>query len=255
MARLPLVGSLAAEERWGWLLSQLKESKAVSLSEAAEALGVSEMTVRRDFSAMEAEGIARRVRGGAVYTGPVSFSGRERSFATEKAVIAEKLLPRVPRSGVIAMDSSTTMHRLAQAIGAMDDLTVVTNGLSTFQALQDKPGVTAILTGGAKDRRSDSLVGPVATAFLESMRFARFFASAAAIDANGCYEDTLEEAEIKRAFVRSSARVLIGAHAAKLDDHATAAAVQLENISVLATELAPTDPTIVPYAKLVTAVL
>ncbi|MDQ4215822.1 DeoR/GlpR family DNA-binding transcription regulator [Microbacterium capsulatum] len=247
--------SLAAEERWTWLLEQLKESKAISLTDAAEALGVSEMTVRRDLSGMEERGIARRVRGGAVYSGPVSFQGRERSHAEEKAAIAQKLLPFVPTSGVIAMDSSTTINRLALALPPVSDLTVVTNGLSTFQTLQDRPGVTAILTGGAGDKRSDSLIGPVATAFLDSIRFSAFFASAAALDERMLYEDTLEEAEVKRAFARSSVRILIGAHAEKLDDVATATAIPLDRVSVLATELAPDQPELAPYARVVGTIL
>ncbi|GAA3652435.1 DeoR/GlpR family DNA-binding transcription regulator [Microbacterium marinilacus] len=247
--------SLAAEERWNWLLARLKESKAISLTDAAQSLGVSEMTVRRDFTAMEERGIARRVRGGAVYSGPVSFHGRERSHAEEKSLIAAKLLPLVPASGVIAMDSSTTMNRLAQEIVGTDDLTVVTNGLSTFQVLQDRPGVTAILTGGAADRRSDSLVGPVATAFLESMRFTSFFASAAAVDDRACYEDTLEEAELKRAFARSSAHIVIGVHAEKLDGTATAASVPLARVAALATELDAGSPELAPYALAVPTLL
>ena len=249
------VKSLAAEERAAWLLGQLKASKSVTLAEAAAALDVSEMTVRRDLSALEEAGIARRVRGGAVYLGPVSFSGRERSHSEEKAVIAQKLRPMVPTAGVIAMDSSTTMHRLAASLSSAEDLTVVTNGLSTFQVLQDVPGVTAILTGGAADRRSDSLVGPVATAFLENMRFSAFFASTAALDERACYEDTLEEAEIKRAFARSSGKVVVGAHTDKLDGEATAASIGLAQIAVLATELLPSAAELRPYGLIVASVV
>lgn len=243
--------SLAAEERRSWLLSRLRDSKRVSLAEAAEKLGVSEMTVRRDLSQLERSGSARRVRGGAVYSGPVSFEGRERSFTEEKLRIAKKLLPLVPESGVIAMDSSTTMNRLAQLVTGSGDLVIVTNGLLTFATLQERPGITAILTGGAADRRSDSLIGPVATAFLDSMRFSAFFASTAAIDERSCYEDTLEEAEIKRAFARSSSSTVIGAHAEKLNGKATASSVPLRLISALATELDPEDGELDPYRNLV----
>lgn len=243
--------SLAAEERRAWLLERLREVKRLSLLEAATQLGVSEMTVRRDLDGLERGGAVRRVRGGAVYSGPVSFQSRERSQAEEKMAIADKLLRLVPERGVIAMDSSTTMYRLAQVLTGSGDLTVVTNGLLTFQTLQERPGITAILTGGAADRRSDSLIGPVATAFLETMRFATFFASAAAIDERACYEDTLEEAEIKRAFARSSARVVIGAHAEKLGGIATAAAVPLKSVSSLVTELDPASPELAPYRHVI----
>ena len=244
------MSSLAAEERRSWLLAQLRAFKTVSLTEAAAALGVSEMTVRRDLNGIEESGVARRVRGGAVYSGPVNFQGRERSHADEKRLVAEKLLSLVPIRGVIALDSSTTMHRLAQLITSRDNLVVVTNGLLTFQALQDRLGVTAILTGGESDRRSDSLIGPVATAFLEGIKFSAFFASAAAIDERCCYEDTLEEAEIKRAFVRSATRVIIGVHSEKLDGNATAASIPLDRVGVLATELDPTHADVATYRSL-----
>lgn len=242
------MSSLASEERRRWLLQQLQMSQSIALSDAAAALDVSEMTVRRDLATLERHGTARRVRGGAVLTGPVSFQGRERSHAEEKQVIAEKLLPLVPRRGMIAMDSSTTMHRLAQLV-AGEDLTVVTNGLITFQVLQEQPGVTAILTGGAADRRSDSLVGPAATALLDDMRFAAFFSSTAGLDSRACYEDTLEEAQVKRAFARSSARTLVGAHAEKLGHHATAAALRLDHVDTLATELSPEDSRLDEYRE------
>ncbi len=249
--RMSRMNSLAAEERRSWLLEHLRTSKTVTLTEAADALGVSEMTVRRDLNSLERTGTARRVRGGAVYSGPVSFHGRERSHADEKQQVAEKLLPLVPSQGVIALDSSTTMHRLAQMISPSGDLVIVTNGLVTFQVLQDRPGVTAILTGGAADRRSDSLVGPVATACLEGMRFTQFFASAAAVDERACYEDTFEEAQIKRAFARSSAQVVIGAHSEKLGDNATAMAIAMKGVDVLATERDPEDHDLESYRAVV----
>jgi DeoR/GlpR family transcriptional regulator of sugar metabolism len=245
------MGSVASEERRNWLRTQLRSSKIVTLAEAAAALGVSEMTVRRDLDRLEVAGIARRVHGGAVYSGPVSFHGREQSHTEEKRVIAGKLLSLVPESGVIAMDSSTTMNRLAQEITGSGDLLVVTNGMLTFQTLQERPGLTAILTGGASDRRSDSLVGPVATAFLEGMRFRVFFASAAAVNERASFEDTLEEAELKRAFARSSGQVILGVHSEKLGQDSTASAVSLERIGLLVTELDPGEKVLDEFRSVV----
>lgn len=243
--------SLAAEQRRRWLLERLRDTQRISLTEAAAELNVSEMTVRRDLDALEQGGGIRRVRGGALYTGPVSFRGRERLFADEKAAIAEKLLPLVPDRGMIAMDSSTTMHQLAQRITGSGDLYVVTNGMLSFQALQERPGVTAILTGGAADRRSSSLVGPVTTSFLSNVHFTAFFASAASVDPRGCHENTLEEAEVKRHFAKASDRVIVGAHSEKLNNTATAFAVPFDEIDTLATELDPSARELTEYLPLV----
>lgn len=245
------IGSLASEQRRSWLLEQLRADNSMSLTAAAASLGVSEMTVRRDFDHLESLGVARRVRGGAVYGGPVSFKGRERAYAGEKRRIAEKLLPLVPANGLIAIDSSTTMYRLAQNLVGDGDLTVVTNGLLTFQALQERPGITAILTGGVADRRSDSLVGPVAAATLEGLRFSTFFSSTAAVDASWCYEDTMDEASIKRAFARSSGRVIVGVNSQKLRHDATAASFDLALVSKLVTELDPSEDALGGFRDLV----
>ena len=40
----------------------------------ATEFGVSEMTIRRDLDELEALGVARRIRGGAVATGPEPFA-------------------------------------------------------------------------------------------------------------------------------------------------------------------------------------
>lgn len=249
------MGSLASEERRNWLISELKASDSVSLTGAADALGVSEMTVRRDLDSLESLGLARRVRGGAVLAGPVSFEKRDRTHAVEKRLISEKLLSLVPAEGVIAMDSSTTMHRLASLITGSGRLTVVTNGLLTFETLQRRPGVIAVLTGGTADVRSDSLVGPVATATLDSMRFPMFFASAATLDPRGCFEDTFEEAEVKKAFSRAAAEVIVGAHSQKFGRAATASAVRAEEISVLATDLDPGASELDPYRDSIPSIL
>jgi len=64
--------------------------------------------------------------------------------------------------GAIGIDASSTLQRLAGRLGAVRDLTVLTNGPETFRALQEHAGITALLTGGELDTRTGSLVGPLA---------------------------------------------------------------------------------------------
>ena len=48
------------------VLRRLTAHGEVGFTELAEEFGVSEMTIRRDLETLEAEGLARRVRGGAI---------------------------------------------------------------------------------------------------------------------------------------------------------------------------------------------
>jgi DeoR/GlpR family transcriptional regulator of sugar metabolism len=233
---------VGAQGRIAWLLTELHASGSVTLTDAAGRLAVSEMTVRRDLQTLEEMGRARRVRGGAVFTGPVSFRGREQTHGQQKQVIAEKLLPLVPTSGMVAFDSSSTINRLAASLIGANDLIVVTNSIETMNVLRGRPGIQTILTGGTFDERSDSLVGPIATACIAGMRFDAYFGSAAAIDLGlGSFEQTAEEAEIKRAMARSAQRVMIGANVAKLGPGGSSISVRMDDINVLCSEVASDD--------------
>lgn len=243
--------NLASEERLGWIRSRLDGAGSVRIADAAADLGVSEMTIRRDLLELEAMGVARRVRGGAVAVGPVSFEDRHRSRARAKAKIAAKLRPMVPTSGAVGFDASSTVLRLASAIETVRDLVVVTNGPETFAALQDKPGLTPILTGGSLESRTGSLVGPLACRAAEHLLLNRLFVSGAALDAEvGTSETAIEEAEVKRAMARVAGEVVLAVDASKLDSRAIAPAIEWEQVGVLVTDLPPTDHRLDAYREL-----
>src|SRR5688500_15681364 len=113
----PVQGTLASEGRLERLSESLAAEGSVSIESAAEALGVSEMTIRRDLLELEQRGVARRVRGGARAIGPMSFAERRHAAPRAKAKIATKLAALVPTSGLIAFDASTTVMRVVAAIG------------------------------------------------------------------------------------------------------------------------------------------
>ncbi len=240
--------NLATEERLGWLRSQLDAEGSVRIAAAASVLDVSEMTIRRDLLELEAMGVARRVRGGAVAVGPVSFEDRHRSRARAKAKIATKLRALVPSSGAIGLDASSTLLRLAGAIDNARDLIVVTNGNETFAALQDKPGLTAVLTGGSLESRTGSLVGPLACRAAGSLLLNRLFLSGAALDTEvGSSESTVEEAEVKRAMAAVAGEIVMAVDASKLDTRAIAPAVDWDQIALLVTDLSPKDSRLESY--------
>jgi DeoR family fructose operon transcriptional repressor len=220
----------------------------VRIDRLATEFGVSEMTIRRDLDELEALGVARRIRGGAVAMGPEPFAERHRNNARAKARIAGKLLDLIPNRGTIAFDASSTVYRLAAALDGAQDLVVVSNGLDTFQALAGKPGVVATLTGGSAEPRTGSLVGPVAIRSAGAFLFDVFVCSAAALDpAVGSSEPSLEEAQVKRALNAAASRVILAVDHSKLGTRAQARMFALDEISLLVTDLEPDDARLDPY--------
>jgi DeoR family transcriptional regulator, fructose operon transcriptional repressor len=154
-------------ERLHTIEQRMHTDGSVRIHELATALHVSEMTIRRDLDELERPGVARRIRGGAGAIGPERFAERHRHNAKAKAIIAAKLQELLPDRGTVAFDASTTVHRLAAELDGARDLFVLTNGIDTFQALGDAPGISTTLTGGRLEPRTGSLVarsrhGPLA---------------------------------------------------------------------------------------------
>jgi DeoR family fructose operon transcriptional repressor len=236
------------EERLGEMRDVISERGAVRIDQLAVDFGVSEMTIRRDLDELEALGIARRVRGGAIALGPEPWEQRHQHHARAKAKIAEKLLPLVPASGTVAFDASTTIYRLAAAIETARDLVVVTNGWDTFHSVNGTPGVTAYLTGGIEEPRTGSLVGPMAVRAAQSFLYDTFFSSAAAVDLDlGSSEAALAESEVKRAFSLMSHRIVLAVDNSKLGTRAQARVFDFEQVDLLVTDLSPTDTRLDPY--------
>jgi len=242
--------NVQALERLEIMRKRLDAYGRILVTELANELDVSEMTVRRDLEVLVDEGVAQRVRGGAVSVGPQQFATRFRQNARAKARIAEKLLGLVGTGGAIGIDASSTLQRLAVRLNEVRDVTVVTNGPDTFRALHAHPGVTALLTGGELDARTGSLVGPLAARTAHDVLLRRLFVSAAAVDPElGSSEATLEEADVKLALAGSAGEVVLAVNASKLGHRAPARAFPLDRVDILVTELDPTDPRLDPYRR------
>lgn len=240
--------ALSPEERLALVEARVSDTGTVRIDQLAVEFGVSEMTIRRDLDELETLGVARRVRGGAIAVGPEPFEHRHRHNAKAKAKITEKLLPLIPTVGTVALDASTTVFRVASALDQARDLVVVTNGLDTFRALGDKPGITATLTGGVPEPRTGSLVGPFAVRMAESLLYDVFVSSTAAIAPGvGSSETTIEEAEVKRAFTKTSGRVIVAVDHSKLGTRCPARMFDLADVDLLVTDLDPDDERLDPY--------
>lgn len=242
--------SRRAIDRVQRIKTAVERAGTVRIVDLATELDVSEMTIRRDLDLMAAEGTLRRVRGGALAIGPEPFAQRSGKHVRAKDRIAAKLAELVGDGGAVGIDASTTLQRLVGRIGAVRDLTVVTNGPDTFLALQNNPGVTALLTGGELNAATGSLVGPFATRAAREILLRRLFISAAALHhEHGSSEATLDESEVKLALADVSADVVLAVDSSKLGQRAPARSLGAERVALLVTELDPTDERLDPYRE------
>src|SRR4030043_512023 len=85
---------MLAQERRQQLLEMVRVRGFASLPELAEALSVSESTIRRDVDLLEEQGAASRIHGGVLYTGTSpklpDFDARQSNRWEQKRAIAQK---------------------------------------------------------------------------------------------------------------------------------------------------------------------
>lgn len=205
--------AMTAERRREQILTHLSGHERSSVSDLSQALGVSEVTVRKDLDLLEDQGLLTRVRGGAVVSGRGRleryFATREQERREEKRRIAQVAAHLIKSGQQIFLDASTTALQVARFIKDREELIVVTNGLYTALELNFCTGITTIVVGGTMRHRSSSLVGSFNFSSLQRLRVDIGFFSARGVSArDGLMESDIEEAQLKQQMVKASGMVV-----------------------------------------------
>jgi DeoR/GlpR family transcriptional regulator of sugar metabolism len=227
------------------VLHQLTTHGEVAFAELAEQFGVSEMTIRRDLELLEADGIARRVRGGAIsvvsrsYEPPLALRATTASAA--KAAIGAAAADLVNDGDTVVIDVGTTTLELAKALHGRRGITVVTASLPIAVELGNDPDIRVLVTGGLVRNGELSLTGGIAEDVFSTLNCDLAFIGVAGICANpGLTEYNHDDARVKRAAIAAARRSVVLADGSKLGRVAFATVAPLSAIDTVVTD-APAD--------------
>jgi DeoR/GlpR family transcriptional regulator of sugar metabolism len=182
MDERPTAHGTSQQQRMASVLRMLETRDSVQVTELADVLSVSEVTVRSDLTALAKQGLVSRVRGGvrALQRGAaeVGFDLRLRLDVQRKRAIARAAAAMVGEGEAVALDASTTAYYVALELRNKRELVVVTNGLLVATALADAPGISVLVTGGMLRLSAMSLVGDLGTDVLRTTRINKGFLGA-----------------------------------------------------------------------------
>ncbi|MEU6314523.1 DeoR/GlpR family DNA-binding transcription regulator [Streptomyces sp. NPDC047014] len=210
-----------AAERRQLILEMVRANGAVSLRELARVVQTSEVTVRRDVRALEAEGLLDRRHGGAVlpggFTRESGFPQKSHLATAEKTAIADVAAGLVEEGEAVVVGAGTTTQELARRLARVPGLTVVTNSLLVAQALAHANRVEVVMTGGTLRGSNYALVGSGAEQSLQGLRVSRAFLSGSGLTAErGLSTSNMLSASVDRALVQAAAEVVVLADHTKL---------------------------------------
>lgn len=222
----------------------------ITTGRISEALGISRETARRDINTLEAQGILRRVHGGAVAVRPASeppLAVRSAVRAREKRAIVRAAARLLQPGQTLFLDAGSTTTMLAEELSAMAGLTILTNSLDAARKLaaaaERAPCPHQItLIGGELAPGGHAIIGATAIASIYRYRADFAMLSPVGIDAReGASSYDHQEAEVARAMAQRAARLVILADHGKLGVTSRAVYAPPNGIALLITDKAAAD--------------
>ncbi|GHU04215.1 putative transcriptional regulator [Spirochaetia bacterium] len=155
-----MIAELNGRERI--ILDRLSADGSVSVGVLARDLGLSTVTIRGDFKALEEKGWINRKRGGAAAAMHRDILERQRVCPEQKNAVAKAAAELVRDGDVIMIEAGTTTALIVRYLAGKRDINIVTNSTLVFSYARMYPHLQITMTGGEFRRATESMVGPIA---------------------------------------------------------------------------------------------
>lgn len=219
------------------LLRRITDAGYVSSQHVAAAMGVSEMTIRRDLRRLDADGLVRRVAGGAALPGGVGaepFEERTRHDAAEKRAIARAAVAVVAPASGLLLDAGTTV--LEAVAHLRPGVLVASHSLPVLDACAAREDLAVMGLGGTYQPDTRAFAGPATRAALEGLAVDAALVSAVALGPRGLYCANPLDAETKGLLMAAARRVVLLVDHTKVTSTAPLRFAGLSEVDVVVTD-------------------
>ena len=226
------------------IVAFVEENGGATVTELAEAFGVSSATVRRDLTQLGQQGLIERAHGGA----SPRPSGRARGMpeppvlrrspmqVEEKRAIGRLAAGYVSNGDVIVVSGGSTTAEMIPHIADRRDLTVITNALNIASLLAAHPELKAVVVGGTLRHSEMSMLGALTEDALRSLRADKLFMGSPAIHPEyGLSADDMTEVQSDRAIMAIAREVTVLADHTKFGRIATMRQAPISGVRRLVT--------------------
>ncbi|MBY3184799.1 DeoR/GlpR transcriptional regulator [Rhizobium laguerreae] len=241
-----------AQVRHARILETLARKGAVSVSDVASQLAVSEMTVRRDLIELEKDGRLVRTHGGAVRSGkafePIAneavdreeptFESRLTRNAAAKRTIALAAAGVAAGARTLALDVGTTTYLLSGLLLNQPHTKIFTNGVRNAMQLGTGFG-EVYLPGGRMRGEEMAISSQSAVSQFEELWFDIAFVGVSGITAQGIYDYSFEDTDMKRVYLRRATQKVVLCDSTKFKRMSLVHIAPLQQFDMLITDAMP----------------
>ena len=149
-------------KRQSQILDLLTQNKKLKVTELSEVLNVSQVTIRKDLSALEESGIIVREHGYAKLNESDDINNRLAYHYDIKQKIAERAVESIEDGETVMIESGSCCALVALEIAkTKKDVTLITNSAFIADYIRKTGNVRIILLGGEYQEESQVMVGPI----------------------------------------------------------------------------------------------
>ena len=211
---------MTKEERHSIILDLLMQHNSILVTDLAEHLNVSSVTIRKDLTDLEKEKKLYRNHGKAILINPYindrNVNEKEKFYIEEKRLIGMQAASLITSKDSILIASGTTMHALARCIQTTDKLTVITASLQVAHILSKDKNIDIIQLGGMLRHSSLSVVGKYAEAALSDFSCSKLYIGVDGIDLDfGITTTDMMEASLNRVMMQTAQKTIVLADSSK----------------------------------------
>jgi len=233
-------GRLKIDSRRQRILDQLARDGQVRVSQLAETLGTTQVTIRSDLSALERDGFLEKIVGGALQTVKnfynMELMQRRQHNAENKRAIAASAAALVNDGETLFINSGTTTLFTAMELKRRRHLNVVTNSLAVAMELGTASTFRVQLLGGEINVQYAFTYGTSALEQLRLFKADKTFLSVDGVRADAGFSTYhAEEAAINRAMMERSRQTIIVADSSKLGHESFSFIANLSSAAVWVT--------------------
>ncbi len=241
------------KERQAYILKQINLEKKVVSADICRKMNISGDTLRRDLQELADKGKIIKVHGGALslaYSDKTTYIAEPESDkgTLPEKIIAQKAAPLIRQGMFVMVSGGSTTAQLARTLP--DDLkaTIISGSIQAIVEYSRHPTIEVIIIGDKVSRNGKLTVGSEAIAKIHQIKADICILDIPAIDPKyGISEADWDVAQIKKAMIESSRKVIGLCNAEKLNTVKPVQLCSLSNIHCLITELDTSHPSLTPY--------
>ena len=226
------------EDRTSQILDLLVKEKKLEVAELSTRLGVSQVTVRKDLDAMEAQGLITREHGSAVLASTDDIKGRLAYHYEDKRRIALRAAELVKDGDTIMIESGSCCALLAAALAELrNGITLITNSAFIADYIRGSSDFQIILLGGIYQQNAQVMVGPMVRQCAENFWVDRFFIGVDGWSTRtGFTNQDQMRAQAVRDMARQADQVIVLTESEKFSRHGTVPLNLKDQVKVIVTD-------------------